>query len=71
MVYGRDGAFSVARYHSTLSDVLQIEIPTTRHISPCKNVNRQKVVRDKLDNMFHKYSYSQQERKQRTQAHRN
>ena len=71
MVYGQDGPFSAARCHSTLPGVLQIETPTARHIGPCKNVNRQKVVRDKLDNLFHKYSYSQQERKQRTQAHQN
>ena len=32
----------------TLPGVLQIETPTTRHIGLCKNVNRQKVVRDKL-----------------------
>ena len=71
MVYGRDGAFSAARCHSTLPGVLQIETPTTIHIGPYKNVNRQKVVRDKLDNLFHKCSYSQQERKHRTQVHRN
>ena len=71
MIYGRDRAFSAARCHSTLSGVLQIETSTTRHIGTCKNINRQKVVRDKLDNLFHKCSYSQQERKQRTQAHQN
>ena len=71
MIYDRDGAFSTARCHFTLPGVLQIETPTTIHIGPYKNVNRQKVVRDKLDNLFHKCSYSQQERKQRTQAHQN